>query len=210
MITNPFRIFRTTKPFVDAPEPPPGPISDITWFNTIKGYFLGSDVTCMIQEYGYDLSNYEDVTLHSAAIYDAVLHQRMPLQMAPWTQEKPDPNHPMWTTQICSNFNIWMLNGCPMGQDPGPTPPTPTSATWDNTIKAYFLPADVTCMSGSFDLSKQEDVAKNASAIYSAVSGKSMPLQMSPWTQSNPDPNHPLWSQEMCDTFNAWWKGGCK
>jgi tyrosinase len=206
MATSSFKIFRTTKPFLFSDAPPPA--STATWNNTINDYFLSSDVTCMLHEYGYDLSNPDDVALHSAAIYDATVHQRMPLQMPPFSQEKPDPKHPMWTADMCNTFNIWRLNGCPVGDGPGPGPPT--TATWDNTIKDYFLSSDVACMKSEFDLSKHADVASNASAIYAAVSSKSMPLQMSPFDQSNPDPKHPLWSTDMCDTFKAWMQNGCK
>lgn len=213
MANSRFNIFRTTKRFVDVAIPVlPG--DPITWFNTIKDYFLLSDVVCMKNEYGYDMSNVDDVALHSAAIYDATVHQRMPLQMPPFTQDNPDPKHPLWTAGMCERFRAWMLNGCPVGIAPPPGPPSPpvppTTATWDNTIKNYFLAADVACMSQSFDLSKQADVAKNAPSIYDAVSNQRMPLQMAPYTQGNPDPKHPLWSTEMCATFNAWMQGGCK
>jgi tyrosinase len=208
-----FRIFRTTKAFLDVPTTvPPGP--PVTWYDTIKAFFLPGDVVCMQNEYGYDLSSVEDVTLHSGAIYDATVHRRMPLQMPPYTQQNPDPDHPLWTADMCEKFQSWMLDGCPVGTappPPSPPPPVqPTTATWDNTIKNYFLPADVTCMSSHFDLSKQADVASNAKAIYDAVLNRRMPLQMPPFTQENPDPKHPLWSTEMCKTFNAWMQNGCK
>jgi len=109
---------------------------------------------------------------------------------------------------MCHNFAGWISNGCPMGKDPNP--PTPTTTTWDNTIKDYFLPADVACMKNSFDLSDHQDVANNASLIYAAVIDKSMPLQMLPYTQQNLDPNHPLWTTEKCNTFKAWMDNGCK
>lgn len=84
------------------------------------------------------------------------------------------------------------------------------SVTWDNTIKGYFLPSDVTCMkkAGGFDLSMKDDVSDNADDIYTRVVDKSMPKQMPPFTQQNPDPKHPLWTQEMCDNFKAWMDGG--
>ncbi|KAH6853835.1 hypothetical protein B0I37DRAFT_16706 [Chaetomium sp. MPI-CAGE-AT-0009] len=119
MATSSFRIYRTTKPFLD-PKPAPGPVKHVTWFDTIKNYFLPGDVKCMLHEYGYDLSSYDDVALHGAAIYDAVLHRRMPLQMPPYTAENPDPKHPMWTDDMCNNFKAWLQNGCPKGRDPGP------------------------------------------------------------------------------------------
>jgi hypothetical protein len=210
MATYPFKIFRTTKPFLDAVVPgPPGP-SPITWYGAIKDYFLASDVDCMKREYGYDMSDADDVALHSGAIYDAVLHKRMPLQMPPYTQEKPDPAHPLWTTEMCQNFDIWRLNGCPLGAEPAPAPVPPTTATWENTIKNYFLPGDVACMKASFDLSNQADVTKYAAEIYEVVSTRQMPKQMAPFTQTNPDPAHPLWTAQMCATFDAWMKNGCK
>ncbi|KAB5516965.1 hypothetical protein GE09DRAFT_1159092 [Coniochaeta sp. 2T2.1] len=211
MATSSFRVFRTTKPFVDT-MPGPSPIRNITWFDPIKAYFQPGDVVCMVHEYGYDLSDYNDVVLHGAAIYDAVLHKRMPLQMSPYTQEKPDPKHPMWTDDMCHNFNAWLQSGCPKGQDPGPGPhpgPTPSDVTWDGTIKGYFLPSDVKCMTeaGGFDLSKKDDVVKYADAIYKAVVDGGMPMQMKPYSQKNPDPNHPLWTTQMCNNFKAWKNG---
>ena len=54
------------------------------------------------------------------------------------------------------------------------------------------------------DLSKKEDVKAHADDIYSKTKDKEMPLQMPPWTQENPDPKHPLWTDEMCASFKAW------
>lgn len=208
MTSSSFQIFRTTRPFLER-TPDPHPAKSVTWFDTIKGYFQPGDVTCMLHEYGYDLSDYNDVVLHSAAIYDAVLHQRMPLQMDPWTQDKPDPAHPMWSAEKCAVFNSWMDAGCPKGTDPGPGPgPKPTSLTWEKDIRGYFLPGDVACMKGTFDLSKKEDVAKFADGIYEQVSTGKMPLQMAPFTQSNPDPKHPMWTDQMCKNFKEWQAGG--
>ncbi|KAK4649149.1 uncharacterized protein QC761_116458 [Podospora bellae-mahoneyi] len=86
--------------------------------------------------------------------------------------------------------------------------PTATAApvTWEGTIKDYFLPSDVDCMlnAGGFDLSNKDDVADNATKIYVRVKNKSMPKQMPPWTQQNPDPAHPLWTDEMCANFKTW------
>lgn len=209
MTTSTFKIFRTTKPFLDITSSGTGG-SDITWYNTIQGYFLPSDVSCMQREYGYDMSNADDVSLHAAAIYDATSHQRMPLQMPPFTQDNPDPKHPLWTKEMCENFHNWLLNGCPKGVEPPPKPVDPTSATWDNTIKSYFMAADVACMANAFDLSKQADVAKNAAVIYEETSNLRMPKQMAPFTQSNPNPAHPMWTADMCATFKAWMDNGCK
>ncbi|KAF7184228.1 hypothetical protein CNMCM7691_004853 [Aspergillus felis] len=209
--TSTFKLFRTTQLFQKNVLNPVIPQSSVTWFNTIKDYFLPSDRSCMLQEYGYDLSSYDDVSLHSAAIYDATVHKRMPLQMPPWTQENPDPNHPLWTAEKCNNFNAWRLNGCPKGTDTGPPtpPPPPTTATWEDPIKGYFLPQDRDCMKGLFDLSSHDSVKQNAAVILEAVTNKSMPKQMAPYTQESPDPNHPLWTDDMCNTFKAWMQNGC-
>ncbi|GFF41023.1 hypothetical protein IFM51744_04665 [Aspergillus udagawae] len=207
--TSNFKIFRTTQLFQDSALHPVIPPTSVTWFNTIKDYFLPSDQSCMLREYGYDLSNYDDVKLHSAAIYDATVHKRMPLQMEPWTQENPDPSHPLWTDEMCNNFKAWMLNDCPIGKDPGPPKPPPTTATWENPIKGYFLPQDMNCMKGVFDLSSHESVKKNAASILEAVTNKKMPKQMPPYTQEDPDPRHPLWTDKKCNTFKAWMQNGC-
>ncbi|KAK0732031.1 hypothetical protein B0H67DRAFT_640343 [Lasiosphaeris hirsuta] len=84
--------------------------------------------------------------------------------------------------------------------------PVKASVTWESTIKDYFLPSDVKCMidAGGFDLSQKDDVKANADDIYTRVKNKTMPKQMPPFTQKNPDPKHPLWTQEMCDNFKAW------
>ncbi|KAH6873586.1 Hemocyanin, ig-like domain-containing protein [Coprinopsis sp. MPI-PUGE-AT-0042] len=126
LTTTEFEIYRNTKPFLSSEiDPPPVPVGNITWYDTIQKYFLPGDVTCMKFEYGYDLSDYDDVMLHSGAIYDACSNKRMPLQMPPFTQDNPDPDHPMWSQQMCDNFKIWMFNGCPKGKDPNPPPPPP-------------------------------------------------------------------------------------
>ena len=206
--TTSLKIFRTTKPFTDDVLNPIVPTLNVTWYGEIKDYFLGSDIVCMKKEYGYDMGSYLDVALHSAAILDATSHKRMPLQMPPWTQEKPDPAHPMWTDTQIAHFRAWMLQGCPEGEKP--PPPPPTTATWETVIKNYFLPGDVQCMKATFDLSKQADVAASAKAIFEQVSTGKMPKQMPPFTQENPDPKHPMWTMEMIQTFNAWWQNGCK
>lgn len=56
-------------------------------------------------------------------------------------ERSEQPIYPMWTDEMCKTFRGWMLNGCPKGQ-PGPPPPPlpPTKATWEKTIKGYFLP----------------------------------------------------------------------
>jgi hypothetical protein len=117
MATTTFKIFRATKLFQDSILNPCIPPASVTWFNTIKDYFLESDKTCMLYAYGYDLGNYDHVRLHSGAILDATSSKRMPLQMSPWSQENPDPNHPLWTPEMCDTFRAWMLNGCPKGTE---------------------------------------------------------------------------------------------
>ncbi|KAK3325002.1 hypothetical protein B0H66DRAFT_511291 [Apodospora peruviana] len=96
------------------------------------------------------------------------------------------------------------------GEAPKTEVDPPPTVTWDTTIKGYFLPSDVQCMldNGGFDLSSKSDVTNNADDIYTQVSNKFMPKQMPPFTQQNPDPKHPLWTQEMCDNFKAWMNGG--
>ncbi|KAK4227793.1 hypothetical protein QBC38DRAFT_454935 [Podospora fimiseda] len=79
--------------------------------------------------------------------------------------------------------------------------------TWD-LIKTYFLPVDIKCMSKRFDLSDKDDVADNAAKIYLRTKNKQMPKQMPPWTQENPDPAHPLWTDQMCANFKAWMDAG--
>ncbi|KAL4772384.1 hypothetical protein BDW60DRAFT_207379 [Aspergillus nidulans var. acristatus] len=109
-----FKIFRTTK-FKERPFIQP---TTVTWFNTIRGYFKDADRACMRSEYGYDLFNYDHVMLHADAILDATAGRRMPLQMGKFTQDDPDPEHPLWTVEMCENFRAWLLNGCPKGTEP--------------------------------------------------------------------------------------------
>ncbi|KAF9893896.1 hypothetical protein FE257_010066 [Aspergillus nanangensis] len=111
--TSNFHIFRTTRFHNISPVPP----TSVTWFNTIRGYFKDEDRVCMRSEYGYDLGNYTHVRLHGGAILDATASKRMPLQMAPYSQDNPDPEHPLWTAEMCENFRVWMLNGCPEGTE---------------------------------------------------------------------------------------------
>ncbi|KAK4187327.1 hypothetical protein QBC35DRAFT_452337 [Podospora australis] len=95
-------------------------------------------------------------------------------------------------------------------EEPQVAEPTtaPESVTWENTIKNYFIPDDVKCMKKKFDLSNKDDVLDNADIIYTRTKNKSMPKQMKPFTQENPDPKHPLWTDEMCETFKAWADAG--
>ncbi|KAK0671449.1 hypothetical protein QBC41DRAFT_270494 [Cercophora samala] len=87
---------------------------------------------------------------------------------------------------------------------------TAAPVTWESTIKGYFLPSDVECMlnAGGFDLSDKDDVSAYAPQIYVRVKNKTMPKQMPPFTQQNPDPAHPLWTDEMCANFKGWMDGG--
>ncbi|GFF58277.1 hypothetical protein IFM62136_03734 [Aspergillus lentulus] len=89
--------------------------------------------------------------------------------------------------------------------------PLPTGITWNNTIKDYFTQDDVDCMVSEYgyNLRQYEDVKYHCHNIYWAVASGRMPLQMDPYTQSNPDPKHPLWTVEMCDNFRAWMLVGC-
>nr|5YY2_A Chain A, Uncharacterized protein AsqI [Aspergillus nidulans FGSC A4]5YY3_A Chain A, Uncharacterized protein AsqI [Aspergillus nidulans FGSC A4] len=109
-----FKIYRTTKFETKQIIQP----TTVTWFNTIRGYFKDADRACMRSEYGYDLYNYDHVMLHADAILDATASKRMPLQMGKYTQDNPDPEHPLWTVKMCENFRAWLLNGCPKGTDP--------------------------------------------------------------------------------------------
>lgn len=61
---------------------------------------------------------------------------------------------------------------------------------------------------GCFDLSNKNDVKASAPGIYLRVTDKSMPMQIPPWTQKNPDPEHPLWTEEICNSFKAWMDAG--
>ena len=73
----------------------------------------------------------------------------------PALRRMPGAKHSLWTAEMCDTFHNWLLNGCPKGTVSPPNPVHPTNATWDNTIKNYFLAGDVTCMAGSFDLSRK-------------------------------------------------------
>ncbi|KAL2850685.1 Di-copper centre-containing protein [Aspergillus pseudoustus] len=117
LTSSEFKIFRTYNWCKAQAVPPP---TDVTWHNTIKYYFKERDIACMRSEYGYSLGQYEDVVYHHANIYEATVSGRMPLQMAPYTQKKPDPEHPLWTAEMCENFRAWMLNKCPEGVEDEP------------------------------------------------------------------------------------------
>jgi len=116
MVTSTFKIYRTTKPFLDSVLNPPH-FGTATWFDTIKGYFLPSDVVCMKAEYGYDLSNYEDVALHSPAILDAVRNKRIPLQMPPTQRKLRTRITPCGRTRCATTLRA----GSPMGARWGKT-----------------------------------------------------------------------------------------
>ncbi|KAJ5970492.1 uncharacterized protein N7479_000410 [Penicillium vulpinum] len=117
LTSNEFKIFRTYN--WRNPKAVP-PLTDVTWHNTIKHYFTEQDIACMRSEYGYNLGQYEDVVYHHANIYEATVSGRMPLQMPPFTQQNPDPDHPLWTAKMCENFRAWMLNKCPLGEEEKP------------------------------------------------------------------------------------------
>ena len=101
-----FKIYRNTYNYRGKKVSPT--TKKITWENTIKYFFTERDKECMKSEYGYDFNNHDDVALHAAAIYDATSKKRMPKQMPPYTQENPDPKHPMWTQDQCDKFYQWM------------------------------------------------------------------------------------------------------
>jgi hypothetical protein len=64
-----------------------------------------------------------------------------------------------------------------------------------------FTDVDVTQMKlVGIDLSSKDDVTKHADAIYSAVSGGTMPPDYS---------DEPPWTPEMCARFKAWQSQGC-
>lgn len=117
LTSSEFKIFRTYNWRNPKAVMPP---TDVTWYNTIKGYFKDQDIACMRSEYGYNLGHYEDVVYHHANIYEATVSGRMPLQMPPATQQNPDPAHPLWTPEMCKNFRAWMLNKCPLGEESEP------------------------------------------------------------------------------------------
>jgi len=62
---------------------------------------------------GFDLSKKEDVQANADNIYDRVSSGEMPKQMPPWTQQNPDPAHPLWTKAMCDNFKAWKDGGFP-------------------------------------------------------------------------------------------------
>ncbi|KAJ6095338.1 hypothetical protein N7486_006084 [Penicillium sp. IBT 16267x] len=100
LTSSEFKIFRTYNWRNPKAVPPP---TDVTWHNTIKHYFKDQDIACMRSEYGYNLSQYEDVVYHDANIYEATVSGRMPLQMPPFSQLNPDPDHPLWTPRCVRN-----------------------------------------------------------------------------------------------------------
>ena len=70
------------------------------------------------------------------------------------------------------------------------------SPTWENPVKSFFRPFDVTSMKKKgIDLSSYDDVKKHASNIYDRVSAGDMPCD-APW----PD--------DRVNTFKAWIDAG--
>lgn len=80
----PFSVYRSTAYYDGAgAEPPAQPIE----WSTIHAYFRPLDTSCMKTEYGYDFNSEVDVTLHAAALYDALSSHRMPKDEVFWTKE---------------------------------------------------------------------------------------------------------------------------
>ncbi|MGB8964536.1 MAG: hypothetical protein WCB99_02735 [Candidatus Cybelea sp.] len=68
-------------------------------------------------------------------------------------------------------------------------------------IRPMFTDTDVAHMQpAGIDLSSKDDVTANADAIYTTVSGGSMPP---------PSSGEERWSPEMCARFKQWQTQGC-
>ncbi|KAF4764550.1 hypothetical protein HAV15_001432 [Penicillium sp. str.  len=134
-----FNIYRQTR--YDHPATEDSGPNNITWFGTIKGYFKDQDKACMQSEYGYNLQQYEDVAYHHHNIYYATATGRMPLQMGQYTQNDPDPKHPLWTPKMCKKFKRWTLHGCPKGQEGVSDPDSSDSSDSEEDSELEETPA---------------------------------------------------------------------
>lgn len=88
------------RPRLDQPIPPlTCPVTPYTWTNDVKKLFDPTDVACMINNGGFDLSNYDDVVANAPQIYAAVKSQWMPLGKT------------KWTPQMVNIFGCWAQQG---------------------------------------------------------------------------------------------------
>lgn len=73
------------------------------------------------------------------------------------------------------------------------------TVSYAKDVRPLFTDIDLDHMSFMFDLGSYDDVKSNASDIYGAVSGGTMP----------PAPEGP-WTPDKVRTFKAWIDGGCQ
>lgn len=83
--------------------------------------------------------------------------------------------------KLC-DFKIYCHTKLYQGEVEKPHPPT--DITWDNTIKDFFTPWDVSCMNSKFNLADKSSVATHAPAIYGQVKNGTMPKGEERWPQS--------------------------
>ena len=99
MITD-FVIYRSTKLYQGSTDDSDlHPSHDITWENTIKGFFTERDVNCMSGK--FNLTDKGSVAANAPLIYGVVKSGKMPKGENRWSNEK------------VSTFNAWMVSGCP-------------------------------------------------------------------------------------------------
>ena len=75
-------------------------MSEVTWDNTIKGFFTGTDIQHM-KGYGIYLDDHESVKRNTRSIYGKVESGQMP------------PDGPRWSAEKVATFSSWADAGCP-------------------------------------------------------------------------------------------------
>lgn len=78
--------------------------AQLSFRTDIRPMFTDTDVAHMVRASQLDLSDYQTVKTHAAAIYDAVATGAMP---------PANSGEPRWTEAMCATFQEWQTQGCP-------------------------------------------------------------------------------------------------
>ena len=98
-----FKIYRYTKLYQGDHSKPP-PKTDITWENTIKGFFTPRDVDCMKKNGNFDLSDKKSVEVHAGEIYNMLSTGKMPPESS---------GEKTWSKEKLAQFEAWMNSDFP-------------------------------------------------------------------------------------------------